>query len=86
MITLLFCLLCSSPVWTGGNPYPTIGAIPVPAGYHRLSVPVGAFGAWLRAVPLKKDLTVFLYNGKAKVNQDADAVMRLRAEYFWGAE
>jgi hypothetical protein len=102
MRTLLFCLLSSAPVWTGGNPYPTIGAIPLPAGYHRATVAPGSFGAWLRAVALKRTLTVYLYNGKPKANQDAqfavldvsvghedlqqcaDAVMRLRAEYLYG--
>jgi hypothetical protein len=89
------------PVWTGGNPYPTIGAIPLPAGYHRVSIAQGTFAAWLRSVPLKKNLTVYLYNGMPKRNQDAqfavldvsvghedlqqcaDAVMRLRAEYLY---
>jgi hypothetical protein len=89
------------PVWTGGNPYPTIGAIPLPAGYHRVSMASELFGAWLRSVPLKKNLTVYLYNRAAKLNQEAqfavldvsvgredlqqcaDAVMRLRAEYLY---
>ncbi len=101
MRTLLFCLLYSMPVWTGGNPYPTIGAVPLPTGYHRLKVAQGSFGEWLRSVALKKTLTVYLYNGEPKANQDAqfavldvsvgredlqqcaDAVMRLRAEYLY---
>ena len=29
------------------------------------------FGAWLRSVPLKKNLTVYLYNGVPKRNQEA---------------
>jgi hypothetical protein len=101
MRTVLFCLLCSMPGWTGGNPYPTIGAVPLPTGYHRLKVAQVSFGEWLRSVALKKTLTVYLYNGKPKANQDAqfavldisvghedlqqcaDAVMRLRAEYLY---
>ena len=101
MKTLLFYLLCSLSVATGGNPYPTIGAIPLPANYHRVTGAPGSFGTWLRSVGLKKALTVYLYNGQPKANQDAqfavldvsvghedlqqcaDAVMRLRAEYLY---
>ncbi len=85
---------------TQGNPYPKIGSIPLPSGYHRLPVEPGSFGAWLRKFPLKGSRTVFLYNGTLKRNQAAafavldistgskdlqqcaDAVMRLRAEYL----
>jgi hypothetical protein len=101
MRTLLFGLVLSIPTWSGGNPYPTIGSIPLPAGYHRVVQGDGSFGAWLRNVPLKKETTVYLYDGKPKENQDAqfaildvsvgkedlqqcaDAVMRLRAEYLY---
>lgn len=82
------------------NPYPTIGAIPPPAGYHRVTDTAGSFAGWLRTLPLKKDRTVYLYDGTPKYNQNAqfavlnvtvgredlqqcaDAVMRLRAEYL----
>jgi hypothetical protein len=85
------------------NPYPTIGAIPLPPGYSRLEASPNAFAAWLRHIPLKKDRTVYLYNGSPKRNQDAqfavldvsvghkdlqqcaDAVMRLRAEFLYTA-
>lgn len=78
-----------------------IGKIPVPEGYTRINAGTGSFAAWLRQVPLKRDKTVYLYNGKAKGNQTAqyavidipvgdkdlqqcaDAVMRLRAEYLF---
>jgi hypothetical protein len=78
-----------------------IGEIAVPDGYSRLVVPDSSFGKWLREVQLKKDKTVYLYNGIEKGNQSAqyavlnvsvgkenlqqcaDAVMRLRAEYFF---
>jgi Domain of unknown function (4846) len=101
MRTLFVGLVWSIPTWIGGNPYPTIGSIPLPAGYHRVVEGEGTFGAWLRNVPLKKETTVYLYNGKPKENQDAqfavldvpvgkedlqqcaDAVMRLRAEYLY---
>jgi hypothetical protein len=81
--------------------YKTIGEIPVPAAYKRVEAVPGSFAAWLRMVPLKKDKTVYLYNGTVKRNQSAqfavidisvgnkdlqqcaDAVMRLRAEYLF---
>jgi hypothetical protein len=77
----------------------TVGGIPLPEGYQRLTQKPGSFGAWLRQIPLKKDKTVYLYNGTKKFNQlaqyavldvsvgdkdlqqCADAVMRLYAEY-----
>jgi Domain of unknown function (4846) len=83
------------------NPYATIGAIPVPSGYHRIPVAPASFTAWLRNIALKKDRTVYLFDGRPKRNQDAqfavlnisvgkqdlqqcaDAVMRLRAEYLY---
>ncbi len=86
----------SAPVF-----YKTIGAISEPMGYSRIPAQAGSFAAWLRTVPLKKDKTVYLYNGSLKPDQSAqfavldvsvgnkdlqqcaDAVMRLRAEYLW---
>jgi len=83
------------------NPYATIAAIPVPPGYHRIPAEPASFAAWLRNIPLKKDRTVYLFDGRPKRNQDAqfavlnvsvgkqdlqqcaDAVMRLRAEYLY---
>lgn len=82
-------------------PPKAIGEILLPDGYTRTAVETGSFAAWLRTVPLKKDKTVYLYNGKLKPNQSAqfavidiptgtkdlqqcaDAVMRLRAEYLF---
>lgn len=75
--------------------------IPLPDGFERVSNPRGSFGSWLRGVGLKKDRTVYLYNGLPKPNQSAqyavldiatgnkdlqqcaDAIMRLRAEYLF---
>jgi len=81
------------------NPYEQIGLIPLPEGYCR--VEIDGFGLFLRQVKLKRDRTVFLYNGTPKRNQEAqfavidistgnkdlqqcaDAVMRLKAEYLF---
>jgi hypothetical protein len=75
--------------------------ISVPYGYKRVIAEPGSFTSWLRAIPLKKDKMVYLYNGKLKRNQSAqfavidipvgnkdlqqcaDAVIRLRAEYLF---
>lgn len=80
-----------------------IGDIPLPKGYKRIPALNGSFSAWLRQLPLKKDKTVYLYNGQQKGNQRAqyavidmstgkedlqqcaDVVMRLRAEYLFAA-
>jgi Domain of unknown function (4846) len=77
--------------------------IPPPAGFTRRSVGKGSFAEWLRQVNLKKNNTVYLFNGLPKTNQQAqfavldipvgnknlqqcaDAVMRLRAEYLYSA-
>ncbi|MBC7873206.1 MAG: hypothetical protein H7Y01_04375 [Ferruginibacter sp.] len=82
----------------------SIGAIAPPVGYKRIPGGAGSFIDWLRAIPLKKDKTVYLYNGSLKPNQQAqfavvdistgtkdlqqcaDAVMRLRAEYLYARE
>jgi hypothetical protein len=78
-----------------------VGDIALPPGYERVPATTGSFAAWLRSVGIKKDKTVYLYNGQPKQNQDAqyvvlniplghkdlqqcaDAVMRLRAQYFY---
>ncbi|MBS1599768.1 MAG: hypothetical protein JST75_16195 [Bacteroidetes bacterium] len=86
---------------TEDNPYPTINAIPLPEGYRRIDVEKKSFGEWLRNFSLKKNKTVYLYDGSVKSDQTvqfavlnisvgnknlqqcADAVIRLRAEYLY---
>ena len=101
---IIFALLSSCRLPSQSlNPYPTVGAIPVPAGFHRVPAAPAAFSTWLRNIRLKKDRTVYLYNNRPKGNQEAqfavldvsvgkqdlqqcaDAVMRLRAEYLYAA-
>lgn len=83
------------------NPYASIEAIPLPAGFKRLATDSTSFASWLRKRNLKKDKTVYLFNGEEKTDQGvqfavldipvgdkdlqqcADAVMRLRAEYLF---
>ena len=49
--------------------FETINAIPPPPGYERILLEQGSFGEWLRAISLKKDNHVYLYNGSLKKNQ-----------------
>jgi hypothetical protein len=83
------------------NPFQTINAILLPEGYVRTKADTNSFAGWLRRVRLKVDKTVYLYDGRPKINQRAqfavldisvprknlqqcaDAVMRLRAEYLF---
>lgn len=79
-----------------------VNRIPVPDGYERVKTVFGTFEDWLRHLPLKKGRTsVYLYNGKKKINQNAhftvvdidvgdkdlqqcaDAIIRLRAEFLY---
>jgi len=83
------------------NPYRHITDIPLPGGYTRTETGSNSFTTWLRDLELKKDKTVYLFDGRPKHNQSAqfavidlstgnkdlqqcaDAVMRLRAEYLF---
>jgi hypothetical protein len=78
-----------------------VAAIHLPKGYSRIHASDNGFASYLRSIILKKDKTVYLYNGIPKANQTAqyavldisvgnkdlqqcaDAVMRLRAEYLY---
>lgn len=48
-----------------------VSQIPLMAGFKRLPAPGHSFTSWLRNIKLKKDKTVFLYNGIPKQNQSA---------------
>lgn len=79
----------------------TINEIPLPQDYKRIEIPKESFGEWLRQIKLRKDNTVYLYNGTPKTDQTlhyavldistgkkdlqqcADAIMRLKAEYYF---
>ena len=83
------------------NPYATINEIPLPGGFKRVNEGSGSFSTWLNKVTLKKNKTVYIFDGTEKFNQAAqfavlditvgkkdlqqcaDAVMRLRAEYLF---
>jgi hypothetical protein len=83
------------------NEYLQIKNIPLPIGYERIKNADNSFAAWLENVALKKDKTVYKFDGTEKYNQTAqfavldisvgkkdlqqcaDAVMRLRAEYLF---
>jgi hypothetical protein len=96
------CHTGTPPFTPSKNSIPArIDAIPLPPGYQRSFCPKGSFGEWLRTLAIKKDKTVYLYNGQPKQNQAAqyvvldipvgnkdlqqcaDAVMRLRAQYLY---
>lgn len=51
--------------------YTSIAEIPLPEGYTRIRDSVTDFSHWLRERPLKKDNTVYLYDGRPKGNQQA---------------
>ena len=81
--------------------FKSINDIHVPKGYKKSVYTEGVFAFYLNHLPLKKDKTVYLFNGEKKKNQKAqyaildisvgeqdlqqcaDGVMRLRAEYLF---
>lgn len=86
------------------NFHKDIASIPLPDGYSRVANNSHSFASWLGNISLKKDKTVYLFNGDKKQNQlaqyavldistgdknlqqCADAVMRLRAEYLFSTK
>lgn len=62
------CAYCPAPTQHTNR---TVEQIPVPANYKRINVSSGSFGWYLRKQELKKEKTVYLYNGKEKYNQQA---------------
>ncbi len=87
------------------NPYPNIGKVPLPpGGFARIKRNDDSFGSFLSNIKLKKDKTVYNYNGTVKANQTAqfavldisvgrrdlqqcaDAIMRLRADYLYSVK
>jgi hypothetical protein len=83
------------------NDYLQIKNIPLPDDFQRIKNPDNSFAAWLENIAIKKDKTVYKFDGTKKYNQTAqfavldisvgkkdlqqcaDAVMRLRAEYLF---
>ncbi|MEO7046155.1 MAG: DUF4846 domain-containing protein, partial [Ferruginibacter sp.] len=51
--------------------YKSIVDIPVPRGFKRVNYPTNSFAYWLEQVSLKKDKTVYLFDGRKKQNQSA---------------
>jgi hypothetical protein len=82
-------------------PAAKVSEISLPVGYTRVAVQPGSFAEWLRNFPLRKNNTVYLYNGQPLADQSqhyavldistghkdlqqcADAIMRLRGEYYY---
>jgi Domain of unknown function (4846) len=86
------------------NDFLQIKNIPLPNGFERITNADNSFAAWLKNIALKKDKTVYTFDGREKYNQSAqfavldisvgkrdlqqcaDAVMRLRAEYLFAQQ
>jgi hypothetical protein len=49
----------------------SVAHIPLPAGFKRINYPEGSFAAWSRKISIKKESTVYLFNGQPKQNQHA---------------
>jgi hypothetical protein len=83
---------------------PLEGTVPPPAGYTRVAVEAGSFGAWLRGLPLRPEgspvrdfrggqvlagddsrlaAVAELDVGTANLQQCADSIIRLHAEWLW---
>jgi hypothetical protein len=117
LFILLLSFACNNNASPGGNrnttginrypdenPYSNISKIPLPEGFEREIHAPSSFANYLNTLGLKKDKTVYLFNGQPKWNQAAqfaildipvgnkdlqqcaDAVMRMRAEYLFKQE
>ena len=53
------------------NPYKKISDIPLQEGFLRKDKPLGSFEEWLENIALKKDKTVYKFDGTPKYNQTA---------------
>jgi hypothetical protein len=53
------------------NPYSTINKIPLPKGFNRIPQIENSFAYYLQHLKLKKDKTVYTFNGDVKRNQTA---------------
>ena len=80
-MVLLFLLLAGSAVWAG-HPWSTLAnntslaqTIKPPEGYIRQEVAPDSFAAWLRGLPLRRDSTVYLYDGRKKRRQDVQVAV-----------
>jgi hypothetical protein len=105
---LLAAVTCLQYTGAGAQSFPSFNTkmqfvydIPVPSGFERITPKPGSFAAYLTRLPLRKNKTVYLYNGSVKTDQSlhyavidistgkkdlqqcADVIMRLRAEYFY---
>ena len=100
-VSAAFKIESTSQRLSAENLYQKIADIPLPAGCARVNYPVSSFSQWLRNVNLKRNKTVYKFDGNPKDNQTAqfavldipvgnenlqqcaDAVIRLRAEYLY---
>lgn len=51
------------------NVISVVNEIELPEGYERIAMSYGSFGEWLQQIKLRKDNTVYLYNGKPLADQ-----------------
>ena len=60
-ISIIIILLCPISIYAG---FETVNQIPTPAGYSRINYPGGSYSHFLQNLALKKDNTIYKYNGK----------------------
>jgi len=71
LFKLVYSLAFPSIQIQSESDFSIIRKIPTPAGFYRIAYPSHSFASWLENIPLKKNDTVFLYNGRPKSNQTA---------------